>query len=212
MATKLELYNGALNALGERRLTSVSENALSRRVLDEHYDRVLEECLEAADWNFAIETVKLAADTGVEPEFGATEVFRKPTDWVRTVRASADEYFTDPLDPFEDRAEAYFSSDVTPIYVEYVSNDTGLGLDVSKYPRSYQRYVELELATRICTRIGKVSYEKMEKMSEAARKKAKNRDAMNDVQPKHAPAGNWNRSRYARSGNRDRGNRNSLLG
>lgn len=70
MATKLGLYNGALREMGERRLDTLTERGESRRVLDDVYDDVIEDCLAAGSWNFATETVKLDADTGVAPNFG----------------------------------------------------------------------------------------------------------------------------------------------
>ena len=45
MASKLSIYNGALRAIGERRLASLTEDRASRRELDDAYDDVVANCL-----------------------------------------------------------------------------------------------------------------------------------------------------------------------
>lgn len=211
MTTKQALFTGALYELGDRKVLT-TESVEARRALDDIYDEVLAECLEAGSWNFAMETVELAADTGVTPNFGPTEVFAKPTDWVRTVAVSGDESFAYPLLQYLDDSN-YWSADITPIYVRYVSDDTGLGLDLGRWPTSFVRYVQLELAVRVCMRLtqDKQLKEQLKIDRDKARRTAKNRDAMDENQPKFKPPGSWTQSRHG-STRGDRGRRNSLTG
>lgn len=209
--TQQKLYTAALTELGERKyLTTERANAV--RVLDEVYDDVLEECLSEASWNFAMETIKLEADTGIEPNFGYKEVFAKPSDWLKTIGVSGDEYLSQPLLHYYDDSN-YWSADYTPIYVRYVSNDTSLGMDLTRWPIKFTRYVALSLAARACYRLtqDKSLKEQLEKERHKAEIKAKSQDAMDEAQPKFAPPGSWTRSRWGRNGG-DRGNRNSLTG
>lgn len=212
MATKQGLYTGALTALGNRKVL-ITENVESRRVLDDVYDEVLQECLEESSWNFATETVQLDADTGIEPEFGYTEVFAKPTDFLKTAAISSDENFDFPLMRYTDEGDT-ISSDVTPIYLKYVSNDTGLGLDLTRWTQRFTRYVELELAARVAFRLtqSEKTEMKVQDMRDRARTRAKNLDSMDEPNPKFKPAGSWTTSRIGRSGFGDRGRRNSLTG
>jgi len=212
MATRQQLYTGALYELGSRKVLT-TENVEARRALDDVYDEVVAECLEAGSWNFAMETVQLDADTGVTPNFGYTKVFAKPSDWVRTYAISGDEYLHYPLMQYYDDSN-FWSADTTPIYVRYVSDDTGLGLDLTRWPTSFVRYVELELAVRVCMRLtqDKGLWDMLEKKRDKARKNAKNKDAMDEPNPKFKPAGSWTESRYGRSGWGDRGNRGRLTG
>jgi hypothetical protein len=212
MATKQQLYTGALYAIGQRKFLT-TESHESRRALDDVYDAVIAECLEAGSWNFAMETVKLAADTGVTPNFGYTEVFAKPSDWIRTYGISGDEYLRHPLLQYYDDSN-YLSADSTPIYLRYVSNDTGLGLDLTRWPASFTRYVELELASRVCFRLtqDKALTGDVMDMRDKARRRALNKDAMDEPGAKFKPAGSWTSSRYSRSGWGDRGSRNNLTG
>jgi hypothetical protein len=210
--TKQRLYDGALMELGERRADTgeVIEAAIA---LGAVYDQVVLECLSMGSWNFATETIKAEADTGVTPEFGFTEVFAKPTDWLRTVGMSEDEYFSMPLLHYYDDV-SFWSADNPTIYVRYVSNDTGMGLDLTRWTPKFSRYVELELAARVCYRLTQnaSSLERVEKARDKARRTALNFDAQAEAQPKFAPPGRWTMARGGRIGRGDRGSRSNLTG
>lgn len=212
MANKLEIYNAALRELGQVKLSSLTENVKSRRVLDDAYDAVVADCLAAGSWNFAMETIKADYDTGVTPNFGFQRVFGKPSDWVRTHALSADEFLEFPLLHYYDDVN-YWSADVTPIYVRYVSNDTGLGLELTRWPRSFTRYVELELAERVCIELteNENRREEIARKRDKARTTALNHDAMNEPNPKFPPPSSWTLARSSRSGG-DRGSRSRLIG
>lgn len=214
-ATKLKIFRAALSEVGDRTITDTGDDREAVRVCVERYDDVVADCLQEASWNFAMETVKLDADTGVTPEFGSyTEVFAKPADWVQTHGVSADEDFNLPLEDYVDEVH-WWSAAVTPIYVKYVSNDTGMGLELSRWPRTFTRFVELALADRILPRINQDEKIKTRIKDDLkmARKNAKNKDAWNEKQTKYPPQGSWSRSRGGRSGNsRDMGRRNSFTG
>ena len=78
---KLALYNGSLALLGARKLASLTENQLSRRELDGVFSRGgIRTCLQLGQFNFAIRTVQLDYSPSVEPPFGYTHAFDKPTD------------------------------------------------------------------------------------------------------------------------------------
>jgi len=213
MATKAGLFNAALTELGHRTLTDTGEAVEAGRALNLVYSQVVNECLDAGSWNFAMETIKAVADTGVTPNFGYTEVFAKPTDWVRTIGVSDDENFGVPLLYYYDDA-SFWSASSTPIYVRYVSNDTGLGLELTRWPPAFTRYVELELASRVCYKLTQSDSlaERIEKKRNKARLNALNHDAMNEPQPKFAPMGSWNAARAGTSRRGDRGSRGSLTG
>jgi len=212
MATKLGLLNGALISIGHTTIADTGEAVESGRVLNTVYSDVVRECLAAGSWNFAMETIKAAADTGVTPNFGYPKVFAKPADWLRTIGLSGDEYFTYPLLQYYDDAN-FWSADFTPIYIRYVSNDTGLGLELNRWPTTFTRFVELELAARVCPRLteseGKL--ERIVKDRDKARRRALNHDAMNEPNPKFPPTGGWNRARSSRTAG-DRGSRSNLTG
>lgn len=214
MATKLGLFNAALGEIGNDEVDDTGEQIEAARRLVSAWDDVAAECLSAASWNFAMETVKIDADTGVTPSFGFTKVFAKPSDWVRTYAVSMDEYFAYPLTQYYDDDD-FWSADASPIYVRYVSDDTGLGMDLQRWTPLFARYVALELADRVCLRINQneTTKERIGKARDKAMKAAKNQDAMDDAQPKFPPPSSWTQARWGSSGgNRDRGSRGSLTG
>ena len=210
MATKAGIFNGALLELGHRAVVDTGEPVEVGRDLNRHYSRVVNDCLAAGSWNFAMETIKAVADTGVTPNFGFTEVFAKPSDWVRTFGVSQDERLSIPLLQYYDDAN-FWSADMSPIYVRYVSNDTGLGFELTRWPAAFTRYVEMELALRVAPKVARSEAERVEGLRDKAKRNALGQDAMNENQPKFPPMGSWNSARGGGRGG-DRGNRGSLTG
>jgi hypothetical protein len=213
MASKIDIFNAALEEhLGHRPLSDTGEPVKAGRALNRSWNKTVRYCLTKGSWNFAMETIKAVADTGIEPNFGYTEVFAKPGDWLRTIGVSTDEDFSLPLTQYYDDAN-FWSAGSSPIYIRYVSSDTGLGFELNNWPEAFTRYVEHELAVRACYAITQSRSLKNDliELTKKARREALSQDAMNENQPKFAPPGSWSSARGARSG-RERGNRGSLTG
>jgi hypothetical protein len=211
MATKLALYRAATIECEQIPMDTLTEAGEARRLLDAVYDNVVLECLSYGSWNFAMETVKLTADTGVEPNFGQSEIFAKPADWMSTHWVSYDENFSMPSTDYVDEGGQWVANG-SPLYVRYVSSDTGLGLELTRWPPRFTRYVELELANRIVGRINqdKSLRDRIEDRRDKMRTAALNQDSMNDAQGRRPPPGSWTRSRGGGGG--DRGSRSNLTG
>ena len=195
MASRLSIFNGALRALGERRLASVTEDHQSRRECDDAYDDVVANCLEAGFWNFAMRTVELEASTDVVPEFGMTYAYEKPSDWVRTYKMSASERFDPPLEDWHDEG-GYIFADIEPLYMRYVSNDTDAGLNLALWPRSFVTFVELSLAMAVCLNVksSETTLDMLSKRLRRAKADAMAKDAMNQA-VEFPPTGTWVQSR-----------------
>ena len=210
--SRLSLYNGALREVGERKLASVTENREPRRVLDSVWDdEGIRTCLSAGQWNFATNSIQLDYSPSVTPAFGYTRAFDKPTTWVRTVGMCEDEYFNSPLLYYQDEG-AFWYADLDTIYVRYVDSSTSFGLDYSKWPANFTRYVESWLAARICMSLTQNQSKRdgLERDAEVWLTKAKSTDAMDEA-TKFLPQGSWTRSRGGR-GTGDRGKRSRLMG
>ena len=215
------LYQQVLTELGDDSLLT-ERSGEARRAIDDVYDEAVNECLEAGSWNFAMETIKATADTGITPSFGYSKVFAKPSDFLRTQSISEDEHLSTPLLDYYDDIN-FWSAEYNPIYVRYVSNDTGMGLEKTRWTANFKRYVELELACRVCMRLladGELTVNSrsailgtLELKRDKARRRALNLDALNEVNPKFPPEGSWGQSRGGRyGGRRDRGSRSNLTG
>lgn len=152
MASKLSLYNGALRECKEAELTALTDNVQGRHLLDSIYDAQLKYCLEQGAWNFAIRAIEANSDTNVEPTFGFSFAFEKPTDIVRILEVASDAEFNSPLINYVEEGD-YWYADADPIYVRYTSDDIEYGLDLAKWPETFTFYVETRLALLIVKRL-----------------------------------------------------------
>jgi hypothetical protein len=154
-----------------------------------------------------MQTVQIDYDPDVAPAFAFAYAFNKPNDWAKTYDFSLDEYFMTPLQGGEivEEGNLYFC-DSTPIYVRYVSNsDSGFGLDLSRWPGLYARYVAMELAWRACPKTAGSSdslRKEIEEHRDEAKSNAMKFEALREPM-KRPPAGNWNASRFRGRSTRD---------
>ena len=209
--TQLGLYNEALRLLGERRLGSLSENREPRRVLDDIWnDDAREYCLEQGMWNFAMRAVRIDKST-TTPAFGYLNAFDKPNDHIRTAGVAEDEYFNVPLVRMVEEVGFWFA-DIDPIYVRYISKSDSYGLDLTRWPTTFSKYVAAYLASEAVLTLTQ-STDKQRiilALVDQRLKDARSKDAMGDPTA-FLPQGNWTSSRN-RGSRRDRGSRNQLIG
>jgi hypothetical protein len=205
MPTQLSLYNGALLALGERKLLNLSENREPRRVLDAFWDdEAVRYLLSRGLWNFAKRSVRIEYDPDYESEFGFRYAFTKPDDWVRTMALCTDEYFQSTLLRYSDEA-GFWYADVDTIYVQFVSDDEDYGSDLSLWPENFTQYAEHWLALKACKRIANSTTDKEQLKADVRRllTEAKSSDAM-DEPTSFPPSGSWARARSSGWSRRDR--------
>lgn len=209
MATKLSLYNGALRLCKERRLASLSENREPRRLLDDAYDGSVARCLELGQWTFATRAQRIDYSPSVEPDFGYRRAFDQPIDMVRVTAVCSDEYYNSPLLQYSDERR-YWYADLDTIYVRFVSNDTGYGMDLSLWPESFAKLVEADLANEVVGNLTGADPDKVAKQYKIAKADARALDAMN--QPTvFTPAGGWSSARRGNSRG-PRSGRSQLIG
>lgn len=222
VATQLSMYNGACMAIGERVLQPASagasysvENRESRRALDDIWNRGgVRTCLSMGLWNFAARGAQWNFDPDITPPFGYQCAFQIPQDWVRWMMVCTDPYFSAPLLQYTDEG-SYFYCDLQMLWVKFVSDDPRWGMNLSMWPDNFQRYVELYFAEQVCQRVtGKDPGEGKNSVSlrkEAALKKAKSTDAMNESTAM-LPPGQWRQARHGRRQSLERGNPYSFYG
>lgn len=192
MTDRLKIYNGALRALGERKLASLSENREPRRILDDAWDNgLVRECLEAGLWTFAMRTSRLDYDPSIEPDFGYTKIFTKPDDYINTNELATDEYFRSPLVDYRDEA-GFIATNYETIYISYVSDHEDYGFDMSRWPMSFCRFVELSLALEASPHFSltKVKIQDIEQRAIIAKRSALGKDALKKP-PKDVPLGSF---------------------
>ena len=180
MAAQLDIYNGALLHCGERFLASLTEEREPRRLLDHVWSSGgVKACLEMGQWNFAMRTTQLDYDSSIEPGFGYNRAFDKPDDWVLTSAVCSDEFFRSPLLRYWDEA-GYWYSDLDTIFVRYVSNDEGYGMNMGAWPQSFYEFVCAHFASRIILKLSNSQEElkRVQDMRQQLLLKAKNAAAM----------------------------------
>lgn len=206
MATKLNVYNGALRILGARSLASLTDNRDERRELDALWagNEAIDRCLAAGQWNWATRAVRIPYDTNVTPAFGYTHAFEKPEDFVRTTHFCWDEMFRSPLTDYMD-AGTHWYAEPEEVFVRYVSKANDLGANLGVWPIKFTDYVEAYCASQIALRVTE-SLKKQEMAEALARKaliEARSWDAM-EGPTQELPAGSWVNSRGSQQGNRRR--------
>ncbi len=199
MTSQLTIYNGALRNCGERKLASLSESVESRRLLDDIWeDGAARYCLEQGQWNFAVRTVQLTYSPSVSnPDFGYRYAFDRPTDLVRLIGISGDEYFSMPLTDYQPEGE-YFWCDLDTIYLRYISDDAAYGADMSLWPQTFVKFVQSYLARELGPRLK--NFSDMDRINAEFKVKladARAKDAMEGPSGK-SPPGSWVRSRSRR--------------
>jgi len=137
---------------------------------------------------------EFASSTSVVPTIGYSYAFTKPDDWVRTNLISVNGNFDPPLLYYNDEG-GYWYANFDPIYVKYVSDHVGYGMDLSLWPESFVIYVANRMAVRVCKRLlGSDPTPEMKKDEKAACENARSKDAMNEPEM-FPPRGTWVRSR-----------------
>lgn len=198
MATKLTLYNSACLILGERKLSSLSENVVMRRRLDSVYDDgFVKDVLSHALWNCAMRDVELSYSPSVAASFGYQYDFDKPEDWVRTALVSADGSFKMAYRHYEDKG-AYWSADIDTLYVRFVSDHVQNGGDLSLWTPGLTTFAEQRLAWKVAriTTGSKTDADELEISQRRMLIQAKSIDAMDEAS-RPVPQGSWISARRA---------------
>lgn len=220
MATsRLVLYNIGLRAIGERSLNTLSDDAESRRLLDEVWssgngtsgNSAVRYCLEQGFWKHAMRAVELGADSGVSVEFGFSYAFAKPSDFVKLDMLSGDETFSTPLGRYEFERDNIFA-DVDPLYMRFVSDHADYGGDLTLWPESFTLWAGHWMGMQVAPRLkSDIDMERLEKRTKQLLADARAKDGVTGP-ARVPPLGNWASSRFGTSSSfRDRGPRNRLI-
>jgi hypothetical protein len=153
---KLGIYNNALQLIGERKLSSISENREPRRLLDSAYDfGAVNYCIEIVKPSFSRKTIKLTSSTTSESH-DLDNVFDLPDDWISTVDVYSDSRLDQPIARYinEDRTIA---CEYDTIFVRYASSDNAESF--IKWSPSFAHVVSTYLAREISTRLTPEEYD-----------------------------------------------------
>jgi len=205
-ASKLSLYNGALRRVGERKLSTVTDNVPSRY----HLDTIWDEdpplmMLERYNWTFAQKAMEWNYNAAIEPDFGFQYAFDIPSDYVHLSQISTDEYFSYPLRIYSKEAD-YFFCDFQLIYLKYVSKDIAYGKDYSKWSTLFEQMTAAYMAQELAYALSKSKdlQERLDKQMKEYQTQARSMDGQENP-TRFLAQSSWARSRRRGTGESSRG-------
>lgn len=216
-SSRLKLYNRACQICGEARLAALTDERPARYELDNIWaNDGVKECLEQGQWQFGNRAVRIDYDTAIAPEFGYQRAFAKPDDYCATIAVCSDEYYQQPLLSYIVEA-GYWYADLDTIYVQYVSNDSAFGGDLSRWPALFAEYVAQSFAAKLIPTLSedKRKLDRILDPRNGSLHKSLIKARSHDRQGKPTrfpPESSWNLARRGGGFNNDRGNTGSLIG
>ncbi len=154
--TQLSLYNEALLLVGERELTTLTDDVEARYRLDTAYENGVDYCLELVNPVFARKT-NLLNVYAVSSVHAFDNVFTLPTDYINMVRAYSDEKLDQPISRYIIEGDE-LACNYQTIYLRYISNSYALTV----WDKSFERVVVAYLAAEIAPRIAPDDMERIE--------------------------------------------------
>lgn len=157
--SKLALYNDALLLVGERQLSSLSEDHEPRYLLDSAWDLgATDYCLTAVKPVSQRTTVKLNTPA-TSSAHGLDSVHTLPSDCVALVGVYLDEKLDQPITRFIQEGST-IACEFATVYVRYVTN----GNDVSTYDVIFAEVVSAYLARKV---VGKIAPDEVARVEAA---------------------------------------------
>lgn len=204
MASRLDIYRGALRLLGPSNLASLTEDRPEKLALDGAWQNAVDFMLEQGLWNFGMRAVELQPDADVEPLFGFDYAYSKPEDWVRTASICSDVAYREGIREYEDETDHWHTS-WSVIYVRYVSNDVEYGWNVGAWRQHFAKALEAYLAFECGLPISsdRGNRNDLFTLYKSRLQDAKTKDAV-DERVREKPPGMWTRSRSLGNGGTSR--------
>jgi len=122
MTDAVSICNLALQRVGAKAISSLSEDTTAGRACNRVYEQARDSELRAHPWSFARTRVKVAANS-VNPIFGATRQYAIPADSLRILPTNGTN--TDPVqDDWQVEGRFILTSDSSPISLVYIKRIT----------------------------------------------------------------------------------------
>ena len=119
MASAVQICNRALQKLGAKRITSLTEDSPNARSCNVAYDDIREAELRAHTWNCAVKRAQLAEDSDT-PLFGKSARFQLPSDFLRLLPKDPEENLN-TID-FQIEQNYIYTNFVAPLDIRYIFN------------------------------------------------------------------------------------------
>ncbi len=107
----------AIGWLGGTLITSIDDESVEAELCKANYDNVRDAVLEERDWSFATSR-KVLAPSSTPPDFGYTNQFELPSDYIRVIAVSSNPAFTRSIDWAKEGNAILADLDV--LYIKYI--------------------------------------------------------------------------------------------
>lgn len=121
MASNVEIANRALQKLGAKRITSLTEDSVNARAVSACFDILRKAELRKHPWSFAIERVQLAASS-TAPLFVKEKSFPLPSDCLRVLPNDPDYEYNNK--DWQIEGQNIITDDAAPLNVRYIKDVT----------------------------------------------------------------------------------------
>lgn len=146
MASEVEICNAALQKLGAKRITALTEDSRNGRACNAAYARLRDAELRAHTWRFAITRESLPADA-TAPAFGKARSFPVPATMLRLLPPYPEMNMND-LD-WEIEGRAIYTNDSAPLQIRYIKQET----DPNKMDALFREALASRMAYELCEEI-----------------------------------------------------------
>lgn len=143
MASEVEICNRALQRLGAKRITSLTEDSVNARACNLAYELLRDAELRKHPWNFAIERAALAADA-TEPEWGRSNAFQLPSDFVRLLPPYPEDNVNDR--DWQIEGQKIYTDEGDPLYIRYIKQVT----DPNQMDPLFREALSASIAYELC--------------------------------------------------------------
>ncbi len=200
--TKVDISNIALQALGARRISALTDQTPSGRAANFCYDICRRRELRLNNWNFAIARASLAADSPA-PTWGRQNSFTLPTDFLKLIedypeRATQNNdlvgstvAFTAGFSGMKDwviEGQAIVTNDSAPLQIRYIYDAT----DTTLFDSAFAYALGYAMAVQMAEELTQSNSKKSEAISlyKATIEEAKLADSI-EVSPADPPPDSW---------------------
>lgn len=158
MASNVEIANRALQKLGAKRITELTEDSRNARAVNSAFETLKKAELRRHPWNFAVSRAQIPV-LSTAPLFGKARYFQLPSDCLRVLPWDPEDNLNDLDWQIEGRKIA--TDDVSPLNLRYIYDVT----DPNEMDVLFREALAMRLAYELCEEITQSNTKKVEAQS-----------------------------------------------
>lgn len=145
-ASETQVCNRALQKLGAKRISSLTEGTVNSRAMNEAYPLLRDALIRRYRWSFAISRAQLAADA-TAPTFGKARSFTLPSDYLGPMPPYPEDEWSERDWTIEGRQ--LFTDDSDPLDFRYMKRVTDTTLFDSLFTEALASFIAFETCEQI---------------------------------------------------------------